>query len=290
MIHERHIGHVRIVGVTEYFGPTHQPEATFPGFDRTAFARREHELPPGHWYAAMDRFVIGIQIWAVFAEENLIVIDAGVGNGKVRAAARMNGLNTLVPAWMEAAGIMPDRVTHVVTTHLHGDHIGWSTRLEDGFWVPTFPNARHLMPRRDFDYFAGLSDAGTALEPSFCDSVVPLLEAGLVDFIDGPGHVADCLEAVEAAGHTPGQMNYWLRSNGEAGIFCADVFHHPVQILHPELNTAFCVLPDQARATRRRVLDQVSAEGALVMPCHFPPPHCGYVHRRGDDFVYRPVR
>ena len=146
------------------------------------------------------------------------------------------------------------------------------------------------MPRRDFDYFRELSESGRAGEPSFADSVVPIVEAGLADFIEGPGEVAGCLQAVEATGHTPGQMNYWLRSGGEAGVFCADIFHHPVQVLHPQLNTAFCVLPVEAKATRAAFLAEASAASALVMPCHFPPPHCGYIRRSGDRFIYEPAR
>jgi glyoxylase-like metal-dependent hydrolase (beta-lactamase superfamily II) len=290
MITEQRIGRYRIVGISEYYGPTHQPEAVFPEFDRAAFAKREAELPPGHWYPHMDRFVIGIQLWAVFAGTNLILIDAGVGNGKTRPAARMNRLNTLVPAWMEAAGIIPDRVTHVVMTHLHSDHIGWNTRAEGDGWVPTFPKARHILPRRDFDHFQTLSTSGKAGDTSFSDSIEPVLQAGLVDFIDGAGRVADCLDAVETVGHTPGQMSYWLRDGDEVGVFCADILHHPVQILFPNLNTAFCVMPDAAKATRRSFLEQASAESALVMPCHFPPPHCGHVGRRGEDFTYEPAR
>jgi glyoxylase-like metal-dependent hydrolase (beta-lactamase superfamily II) len=290
MIHEFRIGDARVVGLCEYFGPTHQPEAVFPDFDRAAFARRESELPPGYWYPKMDRLVIGITIWAVFTGSSVILIDAGVGNGKPRPTARMDHLNTLVPAWMEAAGIVPERVTHVVMTHLHGDHVGWNTRFEDGRWVPTFRNARYVMPRRDFDYFRELSESGRAGEPSFADSIAPVVDAGLVDFLEGPGEVAGCLQAVEAIGHTPGQMNYWLRSRGDVGVFCADIFHHPVQILHPNLNTAFCVLPAEARATRASFLAEASATSALIMPCHFPPPHCGYIRRRGDDFAYEPAR
>ncbi|NYZ14527.1 MBL fold metallo-hydrolase [Azospirillum sp. RWY-5-1] len=289
MIRSWKIGDATVVSIVEYFGPTHQPETVFPEFDRAAFARRAGELPPGHWYPAMDRFVIAIQLWAVLAGPNVIVIDTGVGNGKPRPAARMNRLNTLTASWLEAAGVTRESVTHVVMTHLHADHVGWNTVFEDGRWVPTFPNARYVMPRRDFDHFKGLHDAGTAGEPSFADSVLPVLDAGLVDFIGTEGEVAGCLRIADAAGHTPGQLNYWLHSGGETGVFSADILHHPVQILNPGWNTAFCVLPDEAKATRARFLNEVSDAGALVMPCHFPPPHCGFIRRQGDAFVYEPA-
>ncbi|RDV05011.1 MBL fold metallo-hydrolase [Undibacter mobilis] len=289
MIGNWRIGDIKVANIVEYFGPTHQPEVVFPEFDRAVFGRREAELPPMHWYPEMNRFVIGIQIWVVFAPPNIVVVDTGVGNGKPRPAARMDQLNTLLPAWLEATGVKPDQVTHVVMTHLHSDHVGWNTVLDNGRWVPTFPNARYLMPKRDFDYFKDLSESGKAGEPSFSDSVQPILDAGLADFINGQAEVADCLQVTDAIGHTPGQLNYWLRSRGETGVFSADILHHPVQVLNPGWNTAFCVLPDEAKATRLKFLHEASRTEALVMPCHFPPPHCGFIRRQGDAFAYEPA-
>lgn len=290
MIRSWTIGDVKVTGIVEYFGPTHQPEATFPEFDREIFEGQANLLPDLHWFPGMDRFVIGIQLWAVFAGTNVILIDTGVGNAKVRPAARMNRLNSLAPLWMEAAGITRDNVTHVVMTHLHSDHIGWNTVLEGDRWVPTFPSARYLVPRRDFAFFKSLNDDGKAGDTSFDDSLLPVLDAGLVDFVDENTEVAGCLQATDATGHTPGQLNYWLRSGGEAGVFCADVFHHPVQILNPGWNTAFCMLPAEAKRTRLRLLGEAADSGAGIMPCHFPPPHCGFVRRQGDGFAYVPAQ
>jgi glyoxylase-like metal-dependent hydrolase (beta-lactamase superfamily II) len=247
------------------------------------------ELPEGHWYPEINRLVIAIRIWIVFAGSNVVLIDSGVGNGKPRPVARMNMLNTLVPHWMNAAGAGRDAVTHVVMTHLHTDHIGWNTVFEDGRWVPTFPNARYLVPKADFDYFKGLLDSGKAFDQSLGDSLLPVVEAGLVDFVDRQNEVAEFFRISPAAGHTPGQLNYWVESKGETGVFSADVFHHPVQIYHPSWNTAFCVLPDEARRTRISLLNEAAKRNALLMPCHFAPPHCGYIRRQGEGYAFAPA-
>lgn len=152
--------------------------------------------------------------------------------------------------------------------------------------MPAFPNARYLVPREDFGYFKSLHEKNPGADPSFGDSVLPLVEAGLVDFVEPGDAVAGGLEAVFAPGHTPGQMNYWL---GEQAVFSADIFHHPLQITDPHLNTAFCVLPDLARATRRAFLERAADTGALVMPCHFGPPHCGHVRRTASGFGFEPA-
>lgn len=289
MIHSWSIGDVRVTSLVEYMGPTHVPEATFPAFDDKVFAVQAGMLPAGAWYGEIRRFTIAIQIWIVHAGNEVILVDSGVGNLKTRPAARMHMLNSLVPQWLAAAGAAPEQVTHVLMTHLHSDHVGWNTTLANGRWVPTFPKARYLVPKSDFDYFKGVVDAGKASDTSLADSVMPVIEAGLVDFIDRHSVLPAALQPVEAFGHTPGMMNYWLRSKGETGVFSADVFHHPVQILNPNWNTAFCILPDAAKATRAQLLREAADTGALVMPCHFPAPHTGYVRRSGDGFSFEPA-
>ena len=219
-----------------------------------------------------------------------MIIDTGVGNHKVRPPARMHMLNTLALQWLAAAGAEPDAVTHVLITHLHSDHIGWNTSLEGRRWAPTFPNARYLVPRADYDYFKEINDSGKASDTSFADSLAPIFDAGLATFVDKSSELPGGLEPAEAFGHTPGQMNYWLRSQGEVGVFSADVFHHPVQILNPTWNTAFCILPDQAISTRAHVLADATASGALIMSCHFPAPHAGYARKTGDAYCFEPAQ
>jgi glyoxylase-like metal-dependent hydrolase (beta-lactamase superfamily II) len=289
MIRSWSIGDIKVTSLVEYYGPTHVPEATFPAFDAAKLATQAALLPPGHWFADIQRLTIAIQIWIVAAGASRILIDTGVGNGKPRPAQRMNMLNTLVPQWMAAAGVTRENVTHVVMTHLHSDHIGWNTVREGDRWVPTFPNARYLVPKDDFAYFKGLHDSGKAADSSIADSLLPVLDAGLVDFIDKQGEVADVLEISRATGHTPGMLNYWVRSKGETGVFSGDVAHHPVQVLNPDWNTAFCILADEARATRRALLAAAADTGARIMPCHFAPPHCGFVRRQGDGFIFEPT-
>src|SRR5208337_2654836 len=157
MIHTWRIGDAAVTSLVEYVGPTHAPEATFPAFNLDTFRKRG---------------------------DDVVIIDTGVGNYKVRPPARMHMLNTLVPQWLAAAGAEPDVVTHVLITHLHSDHIGWNTSLEDQRWAPTFPKARYLVPKTDYDYFKGLNDSGKAGDTSFADSLAPIFDAGLVTFVN----------------------------------------------------------------------------------------------------------
>ncbi|HSI40924.1 MAG TPA: MBL fold metallo-hydrolase [Xanthobacteraceae bacterium] len=291
MLQTRMIGDVRVSRVLEMSGPTHDPAFLFPDLPPEEIARQAHWLAPHHWVPAMGRLIITTQIWVVQTGSRVVLVDTAIGNGKPRPAARQNMLNTLVEPWLIAAGAAPEAVTDVVLTHLHADHVGWNTRLEDGRFVPSFPNARYHVPRQDFEVFQARFVAGEkgVNSGSFADSVLPIFEAGLADFIAPGDIVAERLRVAAAPGHTPGQINLWLTGVDEPAVFCADIFHSPLQIALPALNTRYCMLPDVARRTRIDVLNESARTGALIMPMHFGAPHCGYVRAEGDAFRFEPA-
>lgn len=287
MIRTRKIGNATISNIIEYVGPTHLPEATLPLFDRKVLDQESSWLVPRYYVPSMNKMVIAIQLWVVEVAGAVIVVDTGVGNRKPRSAERMNMLNTLTLAWLEAAGAKRERVTHVVLTHLHNDHVGWNTVLEDSRWVPTFPNARYLAPKIDFDFFLeDFKSNPNGLASAFPDSMLPIIDAGLFDTYPETAVIADTLHVRSARGHTPGMVSLRIGSGSEQGIFSADILHHPLQIIRPDWNTAFCILPEDAARTRAALLAEAADSCALFMPCHFPWPGCGYVRRQGDGYVF----
>ena len=292
MIHHHTIGDAKVTGVIEYSGPTHDPAFLYPAVDK---AEREavlkanaNWLAPNHYVPHMDRLVVTIQLWVVRAGGNVIVIDTGVGNKKPRpTAARMDQLNTLTMPWLESIGAGPEQVTHVVHTHMHTDHVGWDTVLQDGRWVPAFPKAKYLYPRDEFDYWkAEYAKDRSVNQGSFEDSVLPIVDAGMADFMDGKAEVAGCLAPEPVPGHAPGMLSFRLRSRGEEGLFCADILHNAIQIVRPDWNDRYCLWPDKAFASRAAGLQRACERGALLMPMHLGSPYCGYVRRQGGGYAF----
>jgi glyoxylase-like metal-dependent hydrolase (beta-lactamase superfamily II) len=292
MMFTRMIGAAEVSNVIEYSGPTHDPGFLFPDMPAEVIEQNLSWLAPHHFNRRLHKFVVTIQIWAVRLDSSVIVVDTGVGNFKARRAARMNNLNTLMLDWLAAAGAGPADVTHVVHTHMHTDHVGWDTRRDGEDWVPTFPNARYLYPKVDFDRLHGDFAAKRMSADAagvFADSVAPIVDRGLVDLIEADAvGVAGCLDAEPLPGHTAGMLSFRLRSQGEEGVFAGDVMHSPLQIVAHQYNTAFCEVKDRAPATRKAFLERAAERNALIMPCHYGAPYCGRVRRTGDRFSYGP--
>ena len=237
------------------------------------------------------RLVINMQGFVVRSRGKVVVVDTCVGDCKQRVRKDFQDRNWNWLDRLGAAGVSPEQVDFVVCTHFHVDHVGWNTRLEDGRWVPTFPNARYLFTREEFDFWRsetgrpGLARTGDYIE----DSVLPVVDAGLADFVPMNHAIDDCVHLHPAPGHTPGLVTVNVASGGERIILAGDVLHTPLQCRYPDWSTRFCADPARSRATRIGFMNACSENHAIVMPSHFPSPSAGCFEREGDGFRFRYV-
>nr|WP_280819014.1 MBL fold metallo-hydrolase [Tianweitania sediminis] len=235
-----------------------------------------------------------IHSWLVQVDGLNILVDTCSGNGKVRALPRFQRFHMLDFPFIDtlaAAGITPEEVDIVFCTHLHIDHVGWNTRLENGRWVPAFPNARYIFGRAEFDHWT--NGDGPRLFPDNVavieDSVLPVVEAGLVEFVEDGDEIVPGLRVELAPGHTATQLILKHEAPGGGFVISADVIHQPIQVYAPHLNSCFCEIQDAARTTRRKLLDHCAGTGAILLPMHFGPPHAGKIHRAGMGFAFEPA-
>ena len=227
-----------------------------------------------------------VQSWVIDVDGLRILIDTGVGNGKRRPAIPvLDNLDTGFLAALEAAGVSPDSVDVVVNTHLHSDHVGWNTRATDHGWVPTFGNARYLMPEADFRYF-GPDGAGcdAAARLVFDDSEAPVHAAGQVELVSGDHQESESVWLRPAAGHTPGSSVLWCDA-GQLAVFVGDLTHCAIQIPRPSDACAFDCDAAEATATRKRVFTEAARRRAAVIPAHYPGHGGATLVARGDAFM-----
>jgi glyoxylase-like metal-dependent hydrolase (beta-lactamase superfamily II) len=178
------------------------------------------------------------------------------------------------------AGFPRDEVDTVICTHLHFDHVGWNTMLVDGEWVPTFPNARYLLCRDEWEHWDAEGAGGYA--STIDDAVRPVVDAGLADLVPSDHRVTDEIRLEATPGHTPGHVAVHVESGGRHALITGDLAHHPVQFAEPD----WFADPDtdraQSAATRRRLLAEHGDRDVLVIGTHFAPPRSGRLVTDGD--------
>lgn len=122
--------------------------------------------------------------------------------------------------------------------------------------------------------------------PMFNESVLPVVEAGLVEYVDDGFEIDRGLLVRAERGHPEGHLVVHAKSNGSSGIFCGDVIHHPLQLRYPHINSRFCRDPEQAAVTRRAVLSACAEHDRLLMPAHFPGSGRGRVRHDKDVYAW----
>jgi glyoxylase-like metal-dependent hydrolase (beta-lactamase superfamily II) len=237
-----------------------------------------------HFVAEDGNAIMSVHALLVESQGERIIVDTCIGNDKnlpgVKAWHQKQGGSFL--ADLTDAGFAPDSVGMVLCTHLHVDHVGWNTRLDSGRWTPTFPNARHLWSRDEYDYWSTTDQGGFG--DVFDESVRPVFEAGLVDLVDGDHTVTDEIRLEPTPGHTPGHVSVHIHSRGEEAIITGDLIHHPAQIARPEWRSTADWDGEMGESTRRAFLDRYADRPVLVIGTHFATPTAGHLVRDGQSY------
>ncbi|MGO8918291.1 MAG: MBL fold metallo-hydrolase [Stellaceae bacterium] len=251
-------------------------------------ATREAVLPISwlqpHFADAEGRLKMSVHALVVEARGRRVIVDTCIGNDKQqRAIPGWNGLHTAFLADLALAGYPRDAIDTVLCTHLHVDHVGWNTMMVGGAWVPTFPRARYLMGRTEFEHWQTQQDNATQ-RAVFADSVAPVFDAGLVDLVATDHRISDELSLVPTLGHTPGHVSLRIVSRGEEALITGDFLHHPCQMARLDWSSAADHDPALAERTRRQMFERLADTPVLVIGTHFAGATAGRVRRDGDAY------
>ncbi|WAT17409.1 MBL fold metallo-hydrolase [Aurantiacibacter sp. MUD11] len=288
------LGRMRIHKVLEMESPTPMKEQ-LPGVTPADIARLQSWFDLGDGEFGKDAesslMTLSIHSFVIEVDGQTILVDTCDGNHKDRLVEAVHQLDTDYLGNLRRAGFAPEDIDLVMCTHLHFDHVGWNTRLEDGKWMPTFPNAKYLFGRRDYEYFQQEPPGEEAHHASFIDSIVPVMDAGQGIIVD-ENHVAhreigDGVWLEPAFGHSPGCCTIHGKADAGEAIFWGDVIHHPIQLIRPDLPFAFDADPAEASVTRQRILRRAAEEQLLCLPAHFRGTSAGHVHVDGDAYRYQ---
>ena len=232
-----------------------------------------------------DTLILCFQSYIVRTPHHTILIDTCIGNDKPRPTRPkwdMKTDNTYIGG-LKAAGFSVEDIDFVMCTHLHPDHVGWNTRLQNGRWVPTFPNARYVFGKTEFEHWTAQN--AKAAVPQFVDSVLPVVEAKRADIVERDLAVGDHARILPTPGHTPGHVAFAFGKGKDDAVFSGDLIHSPLQAVYPDLSPKFDVDPAQAARTRRGFLERYCDSDTLCCTAHFPSPSAGKIRRKGDGFA-----
>lgn len=229
-----------------------------------------------------------VQAFLIELDGKKILVDPGVGSGK-EYGVDFPGWSGLESNFLQNLGVPPKAIDFVICTHYHLDHIGWNTKQVDGKWLPTFSNARYILVEQELEYWLNLPEEEFDDDKkAFAEAIVPLLDSGLVDRVGSDYKITNGVSLIATPGHTPGHVSILVDSEGKNCVITGDVFHHPVQIAHPEWMSKE-VQPAKAIATATLFLERFASTGTLIIGTHFAPPAAGYIERTAAGYTFRPI-
>tara|TARA_B100001179_G_C18601630_1_gene410727 strand:+ start:3333 stop:4214 length:882 start_codon:yes stop_codon:yes gene_type:complete len=229
--------------------------------------------------------IVSIHALIVETPDKCIMVDTCLGNDKERHIPQWNMLQTRFLEDLERSGYSAEKIDTVLCTHMHTDHVGWNTVLVNNKWEPTFKNADYLFGRKEWDHTEKQLD-NPAYAEFINDSIIPIINSGLVKFIEMDEEICDGINLEPTAGHTPGHVSVKIESEGKKAAITGDFLHHPCQMEKLEWESVADWDKELAKETRKNKLEEYANENILVFGTHFATPAAGYVKHKKNHFVY----
>ena len=219
----------------------------------------------------------------------VIVVDSCIGAGRQRDFDVFCNLPEGFLEDLESLGIGRNDVDTVMCTHLHFDHVGWNTYKDPrtGEYRPTFPNARYLFGRTEYDAWQNhIRHDGHHSDTHLVECVDPIVALGLADFIEVDHTIAPGISCEPSHGHTPGHVHVRISSAGAEAVITGDLMHHPMQCAMPQRPAIFDMDKHAGRATRMAFVEKYADSGVLVIGAHFAEPTAGHMVRDAAGEVW----
>jgi glyoxylase-like metal-dependent hydrolase (beta-lactamase superfamily II) len=283
------VGDITIHRIVEQEGPFVPIREFLPGLMDEQLEENRGWLEPRGLDPATGAVVLCFQSYVVRTPHHTLLVDSCIGNNKPRPNRPTWDMKS-DDVWMRglsAHGLSLEDIDMVMCTHLHADHVGWNTRLEDGRWVPTFPRARYLFSEKELAYWSERHAMKSI--PAVADSVQPIVAADRADLVASDQVLDDHIRLMPTPGHTPDHFSVLLGRNADSAVLTGDAIHSPLQARYPELSMFSDFDAGEAARTRRALLERFCDTDTLCCTAHFPSPSAGRLTRWGEGFRCEPV-
>jgi glyoxylase-like metal-dependent hydrolase (beta-lactamase superfamily II) len=279
---------ITIHPVVEQQAPFFDVFEFFPTLTKELLEENRSWLQPNFVDPASGKLVLCVQGFVIKSAHHNILIDSCVGNDKPRPARPLWNMmkSNRFEQGLAAAGLTVNDIDYVMCTHLHVDHVGWNTRLENGRWVPTFPKAKYVMADRELAYWTQKEKDDPSGVPWITDSVLPIVEAKRVQIVKSDFAFNESIQFIPTPGHTIDHYSVLVGRPGQDALITGDMIHSPIQGKYPELGMRADYDSRAAGQTRRQVFDRFCDAATLMCVTHFPSPSTGRVRRWGDGYKF----
>ena len=270
--HVKHwtVGKVEIVRIAEVYGFVDDVAVLLQG--GTPELMKSHAWLQPHFATPDGRMILSFQCFALKVGDHRMMIDTCIGSDRQRPFDVFCNMPSTFLEDLASAGYTTDNIRTVLCTHLHFDHVGWNTRKVGDKFVPTFPNARYLFGREEWDHWKQHEGSDDPHHLHLGDAVRPVWEAGLVDLVENTHKICDEIWLEPTPGHTPGHVSVHISSEGEEAIITGDLLHHPIQLAEPDMKGNFDMQWERAAETRRKFAATYQDRKALIIGSHFAEP------------------
>ena len=215
----------------------------------------------------------------------LTIVDAGAGDKMDAKSRDIYGLDRTenLDVTMARAGVRAEDIELVIASHLHFDHAGgFTVRREDGTVVPRFPRARYVISRGEWEDATHPHERNRA--SYFAENYQPLVDAGVVDFVDGEREILPGVRYRRTGGHTRWHQMIVIESAGTTAVFAADLMPTTAHVDVPWI-MAYDLYPMDTLEFKRAFVKEAIAREYLIFFEHDPNIAAGFIRER-DGRVY----
>jgi glyoxylase-like metal-dependent hydrolase (beta-lactamase superfamily II) len=236
-----------------------------------------------------NRIRLGMNCLLIRAGAELVLVETGAGD---KWDARMKdmygvGVGPRLPEQLAGHGVSPSDITVVVNTHLHFDHCGWNTHLENGRAVPFFPNATYVVQRGELEHALNPTERDRA--SYLAENFQPVAEASEWRLLDGDGVVAPGVEVVRAPGHNADMQCVLLHGGGETAIFFADLVPTTAHLSAPWI-MGYDLYPLITLENKKKWISRAARENWLTLFGHDPEISAARLKEVKGRYIAEPVK
>jgi len=235
-----------------------------------------------------NRITLGLNSLLFIKGKKAILLETGLGeieNHKFQEIYEIKREKTLIEKIKEK-GLDLEDITYVINTHLHFDHCGWNTISKEGSLKPSFPNAKYIIQKKEWESALNPDERSSASYMK--EKLFPLQEWGNLELIDGDFELEEGIKIMHIPGHTRWHQCVLIESRGKKLFFPGDLIPTSAHFPLPYI-MAYYLFPLETLENKKRILQTAEKEDWIFALYHDPEHIFGKVEKFEGKWRFVPL-